>query len=97
MPLYEYHCTSCNKNTELLQKMDDTPEKTCPHCKKETLIKQISATQFQLKGSGWYVTDFKNKKETQQPSTPEKTKKTEQTETTETPKIPDTKTSEKTD
>lgn len=62
MPLYEYHCTQCNENTEILQKMSDEPAKTCPHCHTDHLIKQISATQFQLKGNGWYVTDFRDQK-----------------------------------
>ncbi len=64
MPLYEYHCTNCGKHTELLQKMSDVPAKTCPHCSKDNLVKQISAAGFQLKGNGWYVTDFKNKNTT---------------------------------
>ena len=62
MPIYEYHCTHCNKHTELLQKITDNPAKTCPHCNHNSLIKQISAAGFQLKGSGWYATDFKDKK-----------------------------------
>ncbi len=60
MPLYEYHCTNCGENTELLQKMSDEPATKCPHCSKDNLIKQVSAAGFQLKGNGWYVTDFKN-------------------------------------
>ncbi len=61
MPLYEYHCTFCHESSEILQKISDAPEKTCPHCHKDGLEKQISSTSFQLKGGGWYVTDFKNK------------------------------------
>lgn len=61
MPIYEYHCTSCGENTELLQKVSDKPETTCPNCHKNQLVKQISSPSFQLKGTGWYVTDFKNK------------------------------------
>ncbi|OGT42768.1 MAG: hypothetical protein A3F13_05885 [Gammaproteobacteria bacterium RIFCSPHIGHO2_12_FULL_40_19] len=63
MPLYEYHCTHCDENTELLQKTSDEPAKTCPNCHQDNLVKQISSTSFQLKGAGWYVTDFKNKKD----------------------------------
>ena len=63
MPIYEYHCTQCNASTELLQKISDEPAKTCAHCHTDTLVKQISSPSFQLKGTGWYVTDFKNKKE----------------------------------
>jgi putative FmdB family regulatory protein len=61
MPLYEYHCSSCNQNVELLQKFSDPPTTECPNCHQPTLARQISATSFQLKGSGWYVTDFRNK------------------------------------
>lgn len=68
MPLYEYHCSNCGNNTELLQKMSDEPAKTCPHCNQDHLIKQISAAGFQLKGSGWYVTDFKDKKSAATPA-----------------------------
>ncbi|MCX7120638.1 MAG: zinc ribbon domain-containing protein [Gammaproteobacteria bacterium] len=77
MPLYEYHCTNCNESTELLQKMSDEPAKTCPHCHKDDLVKQISSSSFQLKGNGWYVTDFKNKPTTpvvEKPKVPDKAK-----------------------
>ncbi len=73
MPLYEYHCTNCNNNTELLQKMSDEPAKTCPHCHKDNLIKQISAAGFQLMVSGWYVTDVKNQSKNTTASEPKKT------------------------
>lgn len=65
MPLYEYRCTHCSNHAELLQKFSDAPAKTCPHCHKDGLVKQISVVGFQLKGSGWYATDFKDKKPTQ--------------------------------
>ena len=70
MPLYEYRCTHCNQSTELLQKMSDEPAKTCPHCHKDQLVKQVSSPSFQLKGNGWYVTDFKDQKK---PASSEKT------------------------
>ena len=60
MPLYEYKCSACGQACEYLQKFTDPEIKLCPNCGKEALKKQISATQFQLKGTGWYVTDFKN-------------------------------------
>lgn len=63
MPLYEYLCSNCNKSTELLQKISDAPATQCPHCHQDKLTKQMSSTSFQLKGTGWYVTDFRNKKE----------------------------------
>lgn len=61
MPLYEYQCTNCGESCELLQKVNEEPAVTCPNCGKDQLKKQVSASSFQLKGSGWYVTDFKNK------------------------------------
>lgn len=62
MPIYEYKCESCEETIEKLQKISDEPLVTCPKCKKDSLKKQISATSFKLKGTGWYETDFKDKK-----------------------------------
>jgi putative FmdB family regulatory protein len=59
MPIYEYKCSSCGHKREVLQKMSDAPLTECPACGKPTLTKLISAAGFQLKGSGWYATDFK--------------------------------------
>lgn len=59
MPIYEYRCTSCGFQKEYLQKVSDAPHRECPECRKETFTKLISAAGFQLKGSGWYATDFK--------------------------------------
>lgn len=59
MPIYEYRCTSCGIEKEVMQKMSDAPLTVCPECGKETFAKQLSAAGFQLKGSGWYATDFK--------------------------------------
>ena len=61
MPIYEYQCTSCHHHFDLMQKISDEPIKQCPECYKDTVIKLISAAGFQLKGTGWYATDFKNK------------------------------------
>ncbi|HFD92357.1 MAG TPA: zinc ribbon domain-containing protein [Gammaproteobacteria bacterium] len=61
MPIYEYSCTACGHNLEVLQKLSDPKLTECPECGKPTLQKQISAAGFRLKGSGWYETDFKNK------------------------------------
>ncbi len=61
MPIYEYRCEACGKHTELVQKFSDTPATDCPHCHKPQLNKLISAAAFHLKGTGWYVTDFKDK------------------------------------
>jgi putative FmdB family regulatory protein len=59
MPIYEYKCSSCGHKKEVLQKMSDAPLTECPACGKPALTKLISAAGFQLKGSGWYATDFK--------------------------------------
>lgn len=59
MPIYEYRCSGCGHETEALQKMSDPPLANCPSCGKPALTKLISAAGFQLKGSGWYVTDFR--------------------------------------
>ena len=59
MPIYEYRCSSCGAQKDVLQKISDAPLTACPDCGKETFSKQLSAAGFQLKGSGWYATDFK--------------------------------------
>lgn len=61
MPIYEYRCSSCGAQNDVMQKMSDAELTTCPACGKETYSKQLSAAGFQLKGNGYYVTDFKNK------------------------------------
>jgi len=60
MPIYEYRCTSCGHQQEFLQKVSDAPLTTCTQCGKPTFSKMLSAAGFQLKGSGWYATDFKS-------------------------------------
>ena len=60
MPIYAYGCSSCGLQKDVLQKMSDAPLTTCPECGKETFAKQLTAAGFQLKGSGYYATDFKN-------------------------------------
>ncbi len=61
MPIYEYECKFCSYRFQLLQKMNDAVPSVCPNCHKEGGIhKIISQTSFKLKGSGWYVTDYKN-------------------------------------
>ncbi|HSC13883.1 MAG TPA: zinc ribbon domain-containing protein [Gammaproteobacteria bacterium] len=64
MPIYEYRCSACGHDLEALQKMTDAPLRKCPECGKSQLKRLVSASQFRLKGSGWYETDFKNKSET---------------------------------
>ena len=60
MPLYEYRCSSCGHQQEFLQKWSDAPMTVCTACGKETFSKLLTAAGFQLKGSGWYATDFKH-------------------------------------
>lgn len=60
MPIYEYRCEACGHALEAIQKVNDAPLSECPACHKPALKKLISAAGFQLKGSGWYATDFKN-------------------------------------
>ncbi len=59
MPIYAYKCASCGHAKDVLQKMSDAPLTVCPACGAETFSKQLTAAGFQLKGSGWYVTDFR--------------------------------------
>ena len=61
MPIYAYKCTDCGHELEKIQKMSDDPLKDCPECASPSLVKQITSAGFQLKGNGWYVTDFKDK------------------------------------
>ena len=61
MPIYEYQCKICGHQLEILQKFSDEPLTECPECNKPTLNKLVSATTFQLKGTGWYATDFRDK------------------------------------
>lgn len=61
MPIYEYRCGACGFQKEFLQRISDAPLKDCPECGKPSFSKMVTAAGFQLKGSGWYVTDFKNK------------------------------------
>src|SRR5690606_3170751 len=60
MPIYAYKCDSCGHAHDALQKMSDEPLRDCPACGASALVKQVTAAGFQLKGSGWYVTDFRN-------------------------------------
>ena len=59
MPIYEYKCSACSHELESLQKFTDAPLVACPACGKDALTKLVSAAGFQLKGSGWYQTDFR--------------------------------------
>lgn len=59
MPIYEYRCDNCGTQKEHLQKMSDAPLTVCPACGQTAYKKMLSAAGFQLKGNGWYATDFK--------------------------------------
>jgi putative FmdB family regulatory protein len=61
MPIYEYSCGACGHHLEAIQKMTEELLTECPECHKPKLTKLVSAAGFQLKGTGWYATDFKNK------------------------------------
>lgn len=59
MPIYAYRCGTCGHAKDVLQKLSDAPLTVCPACGAESFSKQVTAAGFQLKGSGWYVTDFR--------------------------------------
>lgn len=82
MPIYEYRCRDCGHQLEDIQKITDDPLVHCPNCGKDSLQKLISSTQFQLKGTGWYATDFKNsqkptKSESDKPEKSDKSEKSD--------------------
>ena len=58
MPIYEYRCSECGEQTEVFHRRRNEPVPKCPSCDQETLERLISRTNFQLKGGGWYVTDY---------------------------------------
>lgn len=61
MPIYEYQCKKCGYQFEKIQKMTDEPCRTCPECEADEVQKMVTSPAFQLKGTGWYVTDFRDK------------------------------------
>ncbi|HEU5281294.1 MAG TPA: zinc ribbon domain-containing protein [Gammaproteobacteria bacterium] len=61
MPIYEYQCQSCGRGHEAFQSMSEQALSICPHCHEPKLTKLISSTSFQLKGTGWYATDIRDK------------------------------------
>ena len=71
MPIYEYQCQKCKKVHEIWQKISEAPLKTCPDCKGK-MDRLISASGFQLKGSGWYVSDYQRKGGSREKKTEEK-------------------------
>jgi len=89
MPIYEYECSSCGKHFEVFLTNHDAPVKKCQFCKSSKVKKLVSNCSFQLKGTGWYITDYarKNSSETK------KKDKTKSTETESAAPASDTKTS----
>ena len=89
MPIYAYKCESCGHAKDVLQKMSDAPLVECPACGAPAFKKQLTAAGFQLKGSGWYVTDFRDGKGgaggADQPKDGEKSKESGGSEKSETP------------
>lgn len=61
MPIYEYQCTRCQHQFDQIQKISDPVITTCPNCNQDSVVRLVSAAGFQLKGTGWYATDFKDK------------------------------------
>ncbi|MGB3069955.1 MAG: FmdB family zinc ribbon protein [Ottowia sp.] len=89
MPIYAYKCSSCGHAKDVLQKMSDAPLTVCPECGASTFSKQVTAAGFQLKGSGWYVTDFRGGSQGGQASgTPKESKGTEGGSTSESASAP---------
>lgn len=68
MPIYAYKCAECGFEQDVMQKMSDAPLADCPQCGKASFSKQLTAAGFQLKGSGYYATDFKNSAKAEAPS-----------------------------
>ena len=77
MPIYAYKCESCGHAKDVLQKISDAPLTDCPQCGASSFKKQVTAAGFQLKGSGWYVTDFRGGNSAAQATKSADTKATE--------------------
>lgn len=92
MPIYEYVCKNCSKEFELIQKISDPPAKKCPDCGKK-IEKKLSLSSFQLKGTGWYVTDFANNGKNKKSDKKEEKKELKKEMKTEPPPKAETKTS----
>jgi putative FmdB family regulatory protein len=80
MPIYEYRCSACGHEKEVLARMSDKPLVKCPQCGKRAFRKQVSAAGFQLKGTGWYATDFKNNGARKPAASPDKADKADKAE-----------------
>ena len=80
MPIYEYRCDSCGFQKEYILRMSDAPLTVCPECQKATFSKMVTAAGFQLKGAGWYVTDYSSKLKETGANKSDKTEKSEKSE-----------------
>ena len=74
MPLYDFLCSNCGHQDEVIAKLSDGSIMVCPVCKNKTFKKQLSAPNFKLKGSGWYETDFKSNSKNKSVTKPKKEK-----------------------
>jgi putative FmdB family regulatory protein len=88
MPIYEYTCQKCGHHLEVMQKMSDKPLSKCPKCKGK-LEKIFSQTSFQLKGSGWYVSDYGGRGKTEKTEKAEKPDKADKSDKAEKPEKTD--------
>ena len=70
MPIYAYKCAACGHEQDVMQKMSDAPLSECPACGQAQFAKQVTAAGFQLKGSGYYATDFKGGQSTKKDDAP---------------------------
>ena len=86
MPIYEYNCTSCGKDHEIMQKITEEPLKKCPDCGGK-LKKKISNTSFVLKGTGWYATDYASSGKTTEHKSPRKAEKAAEAKPAEKPAV----------
>lgn len=85
MPIYDFKCTACGHQDEMMRKISAASTMGCPSCQKETFSKMLSAPSFQLNGTGWYATDFKDSKKPKTQTKSENSaseKKTEETKPT---------------
>ncbi|HSH08271.1 MAG TPA: zinc ribbon domain-containing protein [Burkholderiales bacterium] len=96
MPIYEYRCADCGFQDEYLQKVSEPPMTVCPSCGREAFRKLLTAAGFQLKGSGWYVTDFRNSGKSASKSPPAEGAKAQAGESKSEPK-PESKSESKSD
>lgn len=93
MPIYVYKCATCGHADDVMQKMSDDALTTCPKCGAETYAKQLTAPGFALKGSGWYVTDFRDGKKPDAAKPATEAAKTDATKTDAKPAVAESATS----